>query len=344
MLRKIISGGQNGADQAGLRVAKEFQVETGGWIPAAWRTLDGPRPDLGTDYGLICHSSDGYVPRTLANARDSDATVRLAYDFGSKGEICTLNGIKKHKKKYFDIDLSNPPPPEEMANWLCENNISVLNVAGNSESTFAGCGQKAEEYLRSVLQIMEQRNELAGKVKAMKKLVIMRGLPWCGKSTRAKEIAGEEGLIFSTDEYWYKILKPEKPDVYSFNPRFLEDAHNWNRLRAENAMWNEKPLVIIDNTNTTAKEPLPYVVAGLAADYEIVIQEPTCPRWLEIRELLLDKRTNRDELKNWARNLEEGSAETHGVPAFAIERMMWRWDNDLTVAQILAEDKNNGST
>ena len=88
----------------------------------------------------------------------------------------------------------------------------------------------------------------------MKKLVIMRGLPWCGKSTRAKEIAGDEGLIFSTDEYWYKVHKPEKPDVYSFNPRFLEDAHNWNRLRAERAMWNESPLVIIDNTNTTLRD------------------------------------------------------------------------------------------
>lgn len=169
----------------------------------------------------------------------------------------------------------------------------------------------------------------------MKKLVIMRGLPWCGKSTRAKEIAGDEGLIFSTDEYWYKVHKPEKPDVYSFNPRFLEDAHNWNRLRAERAMWNESPLVIIDNTNTTPKEPLPYVIAGIAVDYEIVIEEPTCPRWLEIRKLLLDKKANKQELKDWAYKLEEGSAENHNVPAFAIERMMRRWHNNMTVQDIL---------
>jgi hypothetical protein len=173
----------------------------------------------------------------------------------------------------------------------------------------------------------------------VKKLVIMRGLPWCGKSTRATEIAGNEGLIFSTDEYFYKILKPEKPDVYSFNPRFLGDAHKWNRLRAEDAMWHEKPLVIIDNTNTTASEPKPYVVAGTAASYEITVEEPTCPRWFEIRELLLDKKANKKELKNWAFKLAEGSKESHNVPAFAIEKMMWRWHNNLSVEEILeAED------
>jgi len=37
--------------------------------------------------------------------------------------------------------------------------------------------------------------------------------------------------------------------------------------------------------------------------------------------------------------LAEGSLESHKVPAFAIERMMWRWNNDLTVEDILnAED------
>jgi hypothetical protein len=172
-----------------------------------------------------------------------------------------------------------------------------------------------------------------------KRLIILRGLPWCGKSTRAQELAGKDGLIFSTDEYWYKILKPEQPDVYSFNPRFLGDAHKWNRLRAEAAMWAEKPLVIIDNTNTTPSEPKPYVVAGTAAGYEIAIEEPTCPRWLEIRELLQDKKANKQELKDWAEKLAEGSLESHKVPAFAIEKMMWRWHNDLTVEDILnAED------
>lgn len=170
----------------------------------------------------------------------------------------------------------------------------------------------------------------------------MRGLPWCGKSTRAKELAGEEGLIFSTDEYFYKHVKPDSPDEYNFNPHFLGKAHEWNQLRAQDAMWNGKPLVIIDNTNTVASEAKPYVIAGTAADYEIVVEEPICPRWLEIHELLLDKKGNKKALKEWAVKLEDGSKETHNVPAFAIEKMMWRWHNNLTVPQILGDEDPEG--
>jgi len=169
-----------------------------------------------------------------------------------------------------------------------------------------------------------------------KTLIIMRGLPWCGKSYRAKQLVeGTSGVIYSTDEYFYTILKPDKPNEYSFNPRFLADAHRWNRVRAQAAIENNVSPIIIDNTNTTAGEPKPYVEYAHYQDYTIRIEEPTSDRWLEIRELLQNKRGNKQALKDWARNLEEGSKGTHGVPFFAIERMMWRWENDLTLEQIL---------
>lgn len=157
MLRKVISGGQNGADQAGLRVAKNFGVETGGQTPAGWRTLDGARPDLGKDYGLTCHTSDSYVPRTYANAKNSDGTVRLAGDLGSRGEICTLKAIQQYKKPYFDVDLTNPPPHQELVDWIVRENVSVLNIAGNSENTFAGCGEKTEKYLAEVFKLAKEQ-------------------------------------------------------------------------------------------------------------------------------------------------------------------------------------------
>ena len=37
-----------------------------------------------------------------------------------------------------------------------------------------------------------------------KKLVILVGLPGSGKSTKAKELAGTEGIILSTDEFFMK--------------------------------------------------------------------------------------------------------------------------------------------
>lgn len=171
-----------------------------------------------------------------------------------------------------------------------------------------------------------------------KTLVIMRGLPWTGKSYRAKELkeAAEDAEIYSTDDFWYTQVKPEKPDEYSFNQRFLGQAHRWNQQRAKRAIEGGKSLIIIDNTNTTAGEPKPYVEYALAQDYAVRIEEPTSDRWKEISALLADKRANKDALKIWAAKLEEGSKETHSVPAWVIEKMMWRWANGLTVDMILA--------
>jgi hypothetical protein len=169
----------------------------------------------------------------------------------------------------------------------------------------------------------------------------MRGLPYTGKSYRAEQLlqeynnAGSLGVIHSTDEYFYKILKPEQPEVYNFNPHFLGDAHRWNRVRTQKAIEEGVSPIIIDNTNSTASEPKCYCVYAHHQDYEIQIEEPTSDRWLEIRELLRDKRGNKDKLKKWAKILEEGSKNTHNVPAYSIERMMWRWECDLTPLDIL---------
>jgi len=169
-----------------------------------------------------------------------------------------------------------------------------------------------------------------------RRLVIMRGLPWCGKSYTAKQIAGDVGVVYATDDYFYTEVDPHAPDVYNFVPRFLAYAHKWNFIRATLQINIGHPLVIIDNTNTTASEPKKYVEYALCQDYEVEIQEPTSDRWQEIRELLQRKKECKKELREWAAKLAEGSKETHNVPQFAIEKMMWRWENDLTVDQIVA--------
>lgn len=45
MLTKIISGGQTGADQAGIDVAIKLNIPHGGWIPKGRLTEDGPLPE-----------------------------------------------------------------------------------------------------------------------------------------------------------------------------------------------------------------------------------------------------------------------------------------------------------
>ena len=77
MIERVISGGQTGADQAGLAVAKRLGVPTGGYLPKGWLTEAGPRPDLGATYGLEEAETAAYPERTERNVLASDGTVRV---------------------------------------------------------------------------------------------------------------------------------------------------------------------------------------------------------------------------------------------------------------------------
>lgn len=152
-LKRIYSGGQTGADQAGLFVAHYLGIETSGWMPKGWITLTGPRPDLAERYNLKEHNSSKYPPRTYQNVKDADATIRFFIKEHSAGEVCTLKAIKQYNKLYFDVDFNNPPNPEKLSEFLWENKIISLNVAGNAEKTSPGIYELTAKYLFKSLKL-----------------------------------------------------------------------------------------------------------------------------------------------------------------------------------------------
>lgn len=152
MIKKIISGGQNGSDLAGLKAAKELGLETGGMMPKGFRTLDGPRKDYADLYGIEEHKSWSYVPRTASNVKNGDATIRFASNFNSAGEKCTLKFIEKYEKPYLDIDITSPLPMQYVRDWLKKNDVSTLNVAGNSEKSSPGIESFVFNYLVELLK------------------------------------------------------------------------------------------------------------------------------------------------------------------------------------------------
>lgn len=163
MLDKIISGGQNGTDFAAIYTAKCFGISTGGFMPKGFLTLNGPKPEYVEEYGMVEHPSSKYSPRTYANVSSSDATLRIAKNFNSQGELCTKKAILQYKKPSFDvnisdlnIDLISRDEPDSnvdsVCNWLKENNFEILNIAGNSERTCPGITIFAASFLRCVLR------------------------------------------------------------------------------------------------------------------------------------------------------------------------------------------------
>ena len=129
-IQKVISGGQTGADQAGLIAAARFSISTGGWMPHGFETAEGPNPQLAKRYGLQEHRG-GYAERTATNVRDSDGTIRIAGTFSSYGEKCTLRCIAEQRKPFIDVNMHSPIEVAEVVDWILAHQIRVLNVAGN---------------------------------------------------------------------------------------------------------------------------------------------------------------------------------------------------------------------
>jgi len=82
-LRKVVSGGQTGVDQAGLRAASRASIKTGGWCPPGCKSLDGDVPSV-FKLKAVPEERSVQAPevarslRTEWNVRDSDATLILA--------------------------------------------------------------------------------------------------------------------------------------------------------------------------------------------------------------------------------------------------------------------------
>lgn len=133
-LSKVISGGQCGIDQAGLFVASEFGLLTGGMAPKGWRTWYGPAPMLGTLYGLEEHHSSEYPPRTEENVKNSDATIIMGKNPASGGSALTAQLCRKHKKPHLIIQLPHNQDDVEKAQYFLQSHaVSILNIAGNRD-------------------------------------------------------------------------------------------------------------------------------------------------------------------------------------------------------------------
>lgn len=143
-LRKVISGGQTGADRAGLEAAKRLGYETGGTVPRGYRTSKGPDPTL-MQFGVVEHPSDRYPPRTVKNVREADGTVWFGNEETSGGKL-TLATARRMARPL----LINPTAGELRA-WIVGQNIGVLNVAGDRETNSPGIQGKVEEILVEAL-------------------------------------------------------------------------------------------------------------------------------------------------------------------------------------------------
>lgn len=134
MIKKIISGGQIGADQAALDVAIKMGISHGGWIQKGRKTERGILPEK---YQLKEMPVAGFKERIEQNIIDSDGMVIISHGNLTGGSDYGQEMAKKHNRPCLHIDLNEMPlsiAPSEINTWIIENNIEVLNVTGSRTS------------------------------------------------------------------------------------------------------------------------------------------------------------------------------------------------------------------
>ena len=154
VLERVISGGQTGADRAALSAAKAAGIATGGWMPKGFRAHDGPRPEFAELYGVHEHASTRYPPRTALNVKESDATLRFATDWDSPGEVLTQRMCDRYHKPHLDVSPGGTLTPADVANWIVQTGVRVLNVAGNAERTSPGIETFVTAFLSEVFGLL----------------------------------------------------------------------------------------------------------------------------------------------------------------------------------------------
>lgn len=136
--RLIISGGQTGVDQAGLRVGLELGIPIGGTAPLGFKTEDRKIPRELRVF-MKQAKTDDYPERTRINVAESDATLlfietpRRTASQGSRltmdccldlGRPCLVRTVNDHALDHL----------EQIHEWLAHLRPGILNIAGSRAS------------------------------------------------------------------------------------------------------------------------------------------------------------------------------------------------------------------
>jgi predicted kinase len=123
-----------------------------------------------------------------------------------------------------------------------------------------------KEKIKEILRENVEQNALGVAVtRPSQVLIVMRGIPGAGKSTKAKSLVGE-GVIHSTDTVIerkgdYREFFSKMVETKNFLP--LSRAHSSNLKEAIVSMKAGVSPVVVDNTNIKMNESKSYVVAAL---------------------------------------------------------------------------------
>ena len=152
-VRRIVSGGQTGADRAALDFALASGIPIGGWVPKGRLAEDGRIPERYA--GLVETGSPDPAVRTARNVRDSDATLILSHGPLDGGSLLTHREATRSGKPVLHLDLEEldaAAAAGELRTWLDSVRPATLNVAGPRASRDPRIAAATGAVLRTALK------------------------------------------------------------------------------------------------------------------------------------------------------------------------------------------------
>ncbi len=155
----IVSGGQSGVDRAALDAALACGLTVGGWCPKGRIAEDGVISDR---YPLTETPLATYRQRTTWNVRDSDATLIVTGGPLTGGTALTVAVAKNLCRRYRVLDPRETRVAESVCDWMEEQHVATLNVAGPRESTQPGVYRASYAFLCSVFMLYTDSTHTSG--------------------------------------------------------------------------------------------------------------------------------------------------------------------------------------
>ena len=163
IIGKIISGGQTGTDRAGLDAAISHGIPVGGHCPKGRKAEDGVIP---SHYPLVETGSPNYAVRTYMNVRESDGTLVLNIGPLNGGTLATVEYAAKRRKPCLVVQLDPIDRSfSEVADWMADNDIRTLNIAGPRESKAPGTYDHSLRFLNRLISLLKRRRLRYGRQK-----------------------------------------------------------------------------------------------------------------------------------------------------------------------------------
>jgi hypothetical protein len=144
---RIVSGGQTGVDRGALDAAIELGIEHGGWCPRGRIAEDGPIP---LRYALRETDAVEYAARTERNVLDSDGTLLLYKGRLQRGTLLTYRLAARHARPALRVRLDLHVDVAKIQQWILDQRVGVLNVAGPRASSCPGIDGETRALLRRV--------------------------------------------------------------------------------------------------------------------------------------------------------------------------------------------------